>query len=508
MDQNYANLQGNKKVYDKLQESKKIVEECNKKIAEINEAVESLENAIKINEDKNVTKEQIEKLQAEIEVQEKASKLFENNNSEIANDIQERRKLLADLQASSLVNETALSAYKSKKTDLLIQAAELSGKKQLALEMIENIAEIYEEKAERVNEKIEEKEQNKEAKEDAAATLSPLVTRYSELKNRYERLNSFGDIISDKKLAEKKAIAEEMEEIRETFGSLMPNFNKKLLETLKIETEFEIDKRRSEMSIKRQETIRNTYEKLAKEATDFLKENDYIYAEQIKFYDDKKEEKAEVKEEKFEEPKVESFDLPAAAPWGLENDKKEATFGLKEELKEHKMPEIKQDLKKDFENEYGFLFGDNIKNEKVEEKELPSFPKTEESEKVEEKTEEPKAPIDVFESAIAGEPRYSDDSIEPAEVEKEETKEEKKEENKQSYKNNPRFSKFNQAILLNATKAEIKAKVKKKVKKGKKENFFKRMLKKIDGYFFEPITDEELSNNEIENNVEKGGRTR
>ena len=133
MNQDINNLQENKNIrtiYEKLQENKRIVEECNKKIAELNEAVASLDDAIRINEEKNVTKEQIEKLETEIEAQEKASQLFENGNEQIKNDIAEKRKLLATLQASSMVNDTALKAYYSKKTDLLNEASAYIEKKQ------------------------------------------------------------------------------------------------------------------------------------------------------------------------------------------------------------------------------------------------------------------------------------------------------------------------------------------------------------------------------------------
>jgi hypothetical protein len=494
MNQDINNLQENKNIrtiYEKLQENKRIVEECNKKIAELNEAVASLDDAIRINEEKNVTKEQIEKLETEIEAQEKASQLFENGNEQIKNDIAEKRKLLATLQASSMVNDTALKAYYSKKTDLLNEASAYIEKKQDALEMIENIAEIYDEKSERLSQRIEGIKADKDAKEADSETLVPLVSRYAELNKRYKLLCSFGNMISDKKAAEKKAIAEEMEDIKETFSSKMPDFNKKLLESagVKLESKFELDTRRKEMAIQRQESRLKTLEKLAKQANDILEENDYVFDNQIHFYN--RDNNAQPEETKKDEAQVEYTGFKPATPNNYGYNVKDATYGLVEPLKEHKLPEEKpaeekKDFEQEFENEYAFLFGDNIMNNKNEKQEvIPPFPKVEPPKPADEETtkdDEVEAnsqetiiepPLDVFEMAIAGKPRYIAQPVE----ENNEEKKDKKTENKQSYKNNPKYSRFNQAILENAKEEKIKSKVKKKVEKEKKDKFFKRMFK-------------------------------
>ena len=517
MNQDINNLQENKNIrtiYEKLQENKKIVEECNKKIAELNEAVASLDDAIRINEEKNVTKEQIEKLETEIEAQEKASQLFENGNEQIKNDIAEKRKLSATLQASSMLNDTSLKAYYSKKTDLLNEASAYIEKKQDALEMIENIAEIYDEKSERLSQRIEDIKADKDAKEADSEILVPLVSRYAELNKRYKLLCSFGNMISDKKAAEKKAIAEEMEDIKETFSSKMPDFNKKLLESagVKLESKFELDTRRKEMAIQRQESRLKTLEKLAKQANDILEENDYVFDNQIHFYNRDNNEKPE--ETKKDEAQVEYTGFKPAEPNNYGYNVKDATFGLVEPLKEHKLPEEKpaeekKDFEQEFENEYAFLFGDNIMNNKNEEQEvIPPFPKTEPPKPADEETtkdDEVEAnsqetiiepPLDVFEMAIAGKQNDFTNFVRKNNEEKPVEEKSKAAEPQNKYTK----SMYYKTLVQNARTEEIDTKVKKKVDKEKKNNLFKRFWKKMENFLLYPK--EEINNNELE----QGGR--
>ena len=514
------NLQENKTIrtiYEKLQENKKIVEDCNKRRAEISEAVASLESAEKISKEKyDAIKEQADKLEEEIETQEKALALFENGNDEMAQEIAEKRKNLADLKASTVVNYTALKAYNKKILDLLADDTELMTMKNDALDMIENIAEIYDEKSERLGQRIEEIKADKDTITADAETLVPLVSRYAELNNRYNKLCSYGDIISDKKAAEKKAIAEEMEDIKETFGSKMPDFNKMLLESagITIESKFELDSRRKDMAIQRQESRLKTLEKLAKQASDILKENDYVFDSQIHFYNENNNEKDNTtpEETKKDEAQVEYTRFEKTETNNYDYNTKNATYGLVEPLKEHKLPEekpdeAKKDFEKDFENDYAFLFGDNIMNNTSEEQQvLPPFPKTEppkptgeedttkdyETEaKPEETTIEP--PIDIFETAIAGEPRYYADSVKNTEKKKEEKTTEKK-------NNNLVLNDYLEELRKNSKSEEIEKKIKRKVPKEKKEFFVKRMWKKVENFFFEPMTEEEIN--------QKGGRKR
>lgn len=523
----------NKEIYLKLQESKDNVEKCNQEIAVINEAIETLNKAMIQSGNTEKIENQIQQLENEIDTLEKANQLFEGHNIQANQTLKQKKEQLTNLRESRILSQTASEAYNTKKTELIEKRKNIINTRQASLDMLENIAEIYDEKAEKIIKKIEDNETNKNEKDEELETLIP---RYSELERRLKTLNSFGNIISEKKVAEKNKIIEEIEEIRGKFASLMPNFNKKLRESLKIETEFEIDRRRNNLKIKRHENLLETFEKIKKDLIKFLDENDYIFENQITFYDEPKtEQQTKKKNKKDEQSKKNDFiitkniitnsaDLDKNANTTekqnktITNDNRnkseknefEFLFGQpitqknEEEIPQDKLadliydednpkeitleePYTKEELKKiseinkqEFDNNYSFLFGETgIINSDLET--VKQEPKIEKIAVKKNKIEES--------NMITPDLGIENEEEIP-----------KKEHN--SYSENPKYSKFYQAINKNAERHKIDAKIKKKEEKEKKEKLFKRFKDKIIGYFTEKDNDEIIE----ETKTEKGGR--